>query len=184
MNPYQEKLKAFNDTEKYKLESFFVRQIIGAKPDEKILDFGCGLGRMVWQHRLAEVDCYGYDINNFRENDNPVIFREQYHFKFRQIYFMHSFAHLPKPEALFSTAFDTLLEDDGRIVIFTPNRDWLYYKNDPAYIPDNTVVRHYNLLDLRKLFESYGYEVEQEGQFGEQAVGACERIFFVARKKR
>lgn len=181
---YKEKLSSFNDTRKYELESFFFRKLIDAKLNEKVLDYGCGLGRMVWQLRMQEIDAYGFDVVNYRENDNPVIFRNEYHFAFDKIYFMHSFAHLPKPEALFETYFKDLLKTGGRVYIFTPNRDWLDYMKDESYIPDTTVVRHYNLAELKNLFGRFGYVVEQEGQYGPSNVArVCERIFLVARKK-
>ena len=56
--------------------------------------------------------------------------------------------------ALFDTAFDKLLDDDGRVYVFTPNRDWIEQVENPDYIADATVVRHYNLTDLSNLFGS------------------------------
>lgn len=181
---YKEKLIEFNDRPKYESESFFMRRLIDAKPDEKILDFGCGLGRMVWQHRLDGVDCFGFDVMNYRENDNQMIFRSQYHFRFRQIYFMHSIAHIDSINNLFDTAFDDLLESGGRVVIFTPNRDWLYsLPDDPNYIHDSTVHHHFNIAELEHIFTKRGFRVEQTGQFGDvNKHGQCERIFFTAIK--
>lgn len=183
VDPYKEKLKQFNDARKYETESYFMRQLIDGQPNEKVLDYGCGLGRMVWQHRFKEVDCYGYDINNYRENDHAVIFRKSFHFTFDKIYFMHSFAHLGNPEALFNTAFKDMLNSGGRVYILTPNRDWLDQMHNPDYIPDASVVKHFNLQELTNLFGRHGYVVEQQGQFGAQCMArVCERIFIVARK--
>lgn len=181
---YKEKLIGFNDTGKYELESFFMKRLIHAQQGEKILDYGCGLGRMVWQHRLMGVDCFGYDIMDYTESFNPMYFRSSYHFRFRQIYFMHSFAHVENVGLLFTTTFRDLLEQDGRVVVFTPNKDWLSKLSNDKYTPDPTVVRHFNLAELRDLFQTNGFAVTSSGQFGDiNSRGQCERIFLIAQKQ-
>jgi len=180
---YKEKLEAFNAGKKYQQEVAFMMGMIGAGANEMVLDYGCGLGRMVWAMRDKDVACFGYDVLNYREQDNEFVFRDSYHFQFDKIYFMHSFAHMPKPGALFETTFKDMLKPGGRVYVFTPNRDWLEYMHNPDYVPDPTVVQHYNLQDLANMFGRHGYVVEQLGQFGATCnARVCERVFISARK--
>lgn len=180
---YKAKLLAFNDTKKYDLESFFMQQLIAARPNERVLDYGCGLGRMVWRLRLQDVDCYGFDVMNYREHDNPIVFRDAHHVPFDKIFFMHSWAHIPRPESLFDNVFTNLLKGGGQVTILTPNADWLEYMRDDTYVPDPTVVRHWTQAELVNAFGAHGYTVERQGQFGATCTGrVCERVFLTARK--
>ncbi len=178
---YKEKLIDFNSKEKYKREEAFLMHLIDAKIGEKILDFGCGLGRTVWHLRFNGFDTFGYDVNNFRESDNENIFRSEFHFQFDTIYFMHSFAHV-HAEKLFGTVFDTLLKSGGKVVIMTPNKHFVDAMQNADYVPDPTVVQHHTVEGLSKLFGSHGFKTELSGAYGEQCDGICERIFYIAKK--
>lgn len=159
-------------------------RLIDPQADEKILDYGCGLGRLVWRLRGGKylAQSYGFDINNFRERDNENIFRDSYHFPFDKIYFMHSFAHI-HPDKLFPSVFRHGLNSGGKVIVLTPNKDWVESMMNPGYIPDETVIQHYNPEELRDIFTQNGYTIEQQGQYGTlNKLRVCERIFLVARK--
>lgn len=180
---YKEKLFRFNLTEKYNKEVEILLKFLDPIKNEKILDIGCGTGQMVWNLRREKfTQAFGYDVNNYRAVDDPHIFRNEFHFSFNKIYFMHSFAHIPDIGHFLITKIDKLLSPRGKIFIVTPNRDWLDLNPNPEYISDPTVVNHYGSDNLRELFVNLGYNIELQMQFGESKLGVNERILFIASK--
>jgi len=181
---YKQKLVDFNGTLKYKREMNFMAKLIEPKHSEKILDFGCGLGRMVRELLLKGVDVFGYDVNEYVEQPDEHVFRKSFHFQFDKIYFMHSFAHIENIKMLFTETFETFLKSGGYVIVLTPNKDFIEHLTDvQQYVPDPTVVKHYNLNDIVNVFSENGFIVETQGQIGNNLFGHCERIFVVARKK-
>lgn len=184
MGKYIEKLIQFNSTLKYQREQKFLFKLVEAKHNEKVLDIGCGLGRTVRFFRSKGVECFGYDVNDYIEKPDAHMFRSEFHFQFDKVYFMHSFAHIPNAEHMIGDTLEKVMKDDGTVTVITPNRDFIQHLSDvTSYVPDETVVQHYNLNDLTNIFGSNGYVVEHAGQLGNNLFGHCERCFVVARKK-
>lgn len=175
---YKDKLIQFNGTEKYKKEMEFLLAVLNPLSDEKILDYGCGLGRMVWKLRKQyDALAFGFDVNNFREQDDQFLFRDSFYFPFDKIYFMHSIAHIPDIENVLSRLLSWAVKPTSEIVVITPNSDWLNINKSPDYIPDPTVNQHQNIHTLEKLFVDLGCKTIIRGQFGTSKGGCNERIF-------
>lgn len=178
---YKEKLKGFNDTIKYRREEDFLLSLLDPKPGERILDYGCGLGRTVHRLRAMGYDAYGYDVTDYVENPSANYFRRSYHFRFNKIYFMHSIAHVPSIDYTVGRLTQTFLESGGEIVVITPNEDWLLNQSTFGYEPDKSVIRHYGVKELRNLFGRHGFLVPLLGSFGAvDSYGYCERVFLKA----
>lgn len=179
---YKKKLQEFNSTEKYKLERDFLINILQPQRGERILDYGTGLGRMVYHlNDTFGTSCYGYDLINLREKDCQFWFRNSYHFKFHKVFFMHSIAHIPDIEYKLLMLRQNLLEPEAKIYVITPNKIWIENQETPKnYIPDNTVVQHFNLGQLKKLFIDGGFKIIMCGQFGELSATHNERLFLEA----
>jgi len=184
MISYKEKLMQFNATEKYKREQSFFINLMNPQQNERILDYGCGLGRMVHVLRSRGCCSFGYDVNNLVESSNEFLFKNSFHIKFSKVYFMHSFSHIPSVNKLISETLKQVLDDSGKVFIFSPNPDWLKMMPSNNYIPDPTVVRHYSLNELQYMFGKEGYLIESCGQYGPTcSAGFNERLFFSAKLK-
>lgn len=174
---YKEKLKQFNSTHKYKCEVNLLVNLMNPRAGEKILDYGCGLGRTVRHiNEVTTANCFGYDVRNLREQDDQYFFRDSFHFKFHKVFFMHSLAHIPS----IKTKLDQLKEflyPDSRVYVVTPNRLWIREVNGREYIPDPTVIEHFSSNSLGELFYHCGYEVVNAGQFGDILNNQHERLF-------
>ena len=167
---YKEKLRQFNSTEKYKKEVNFLWSLLG---DTIKLDYGCGLGTA-----MDLFYCDGYDVNMYYEGHNlSNYYNHLPDRKYEDIYFLHSFAHIPNPHDVLRI----LRKYKARITIITPNLQWLMLQDNKGYVKDPTVVKHYTLTQLEQMLKDCGYSVEFAGQFGEQKYGFNERIFIQAR---
>lgn len=137
-------------------------------PKEKILDYGCGLGTAVRHIRdIYGSMCFGYDVNNYRDQDDVCIFKSDYFFKFDKVFFMHSIAHLPDVEEKLEKLKE-LLNPEAKVYVITPNGEWVIHQDNQAsdYKPDTTVIQHFYLTDLENLFLKAGFKVTLSGQFG------------------
>lgn len=173
---YKEKLIQFNSTDKYKKELKFLYDLINPKRNEKILDYGCGIGTaMKHIHFNSEAEVYGYDITKELYMWDEFWFITKMYFKADTVFFMHSLAHIQYPPL--QKIKDDFLNINGRLIIITPNYLWL----DKDYKGDQTVIRHYDLQTLSKLVEDAGFKIERIGQFGEVRNNINERLFLVAR---
>lgn len=180
---YKEKLIQFNSTEKYKGEIETLLRFFDTDTRDKILDVGCGTGQFInFLRKQKFSQAFGYDVNNYRIEDDPHVFRSEFHFQFNKIIFLHSFAHIPDIEFFLVNTIGKLLISGGQIFILTPNKDWLDLNSNPEYIADPTIVNHYGMEDLKDLFTRLGYKIELQMQFGESKLGVNERILFIAKK--
>lgn len=175
---YKEKLKKWNDTDKYREELDFLYKLISPKYGDVILDFGCGIMTAINNFNArGEAFFYGYDVEEYGEQEDYHLYDKEINRKYDCIYYMHSFAHIKAPKFMLEKLRDSLTED-GRIVVLTPNLDWLDY----GYNNDPTVIRHYTIDILSKIFTDAGYKIKQTGQFGEPKDKVNERIFLIANK--
>lgn len=172
---YKEKLLQFNATEKYQRELAALEKALDIKPKEKILDYGCGTGFALFNlmHR-HNCEVFGYDANDYFTG-NRYFYRNELFFRVDKAYFMHSFAHIPRPERQLIQLRTEFLKAGGRIVIITPDADWLKKNQRPGYIPDPTVIRHYTGEELRLLVECAGFTVTEYGTTEDE-----ERIVLIA----
>ena len=98
---------------------------------------------------------------------------------------MHSIAHLTLPFTTLRNIFKEFIKDGGKLVIITPNAEWLRLKNGVHKVTDDTVVSHFTEKDLRTLVIAAGFrnvETSQFGYFSEEIKGERERILLTATK--
>lgn len=190
MNPtreaYKTKLANFNSTEKYRSEVDFLFRLMNPKPGEKILDYGCGRGHLVWDLVDTGYDAYGHDFINYREKDDMFRFRQEYYFKFDKVFMMHSIAHIPDIEQKLVALKDGM-SPGGKVYVITPNKDWIDEQDDENYKPDPTVVKHFHQVSLDGVFNRCGFKILSFGQFGNikqyhgnESVCINERLFLEA----
>lgn len=174
---YKAKLIKFNSTEKYKKEYKFLKSLIGSKP-KTVLDYGCGIGSNVDKlNAFTEHMVFGYDATKWNDDFTYIDSMGEYDV----VYFMHSIAHVQYVETLLSRIKLKNLNKGGKVIVITPNADWLKLNENPEYIPDPTVFRHYNMETLSQLFNDCGYSIEMVGQFGQVTKGINERVFLIAK---
>lgn len=184
MNNYREeykaKLRQFNSTEKYRNELDFIVKLMAPLNGEKILDYGCGLGTAVRHIRnYSNADCFGYDVMNYRDEDDLSLFRNNYFFKFSKVFFLHSIAHVPEIEWKLQELKELLLPE-AKVYVITPNKLWIEKLNKADYIPDPTVINHFYPIELEELFKNAGFKIITQGQFGQCTGGVNERLFLEA----
>jgi len=179
---YKQKLLEFNAGPKYRDEMLFMSKLIGADNTDKILDYGCGTGTMM-EHLRSHSDAaiYGYDVENYL--DEPVDFwwRQDFYFKFKKAYFMHSIAHIEDVRLQLIKLKDEFLLPDSTIYVLTPNASWISLQKNREYLADKTVVQHFTAKSLGELFVQCGFKVESQGQYGAELNGNHERLFLTAR---
>lgn len=172
---YAEKLKQFNSTEKYKSELKFLKKFIGMS-HKRVLDYGCGNGCAVESLQKFGYNVYGCDINehNFDFDYHDLQDTDN----FNVVYFMHSLAHIENVKQLLNWYFF----EGKKVVVITPNADWLELNKNDFYKPDDSVVKHFKQSELVELFEGCGFRIEECGQFGKLTGNQNERLFLVAVK--
>jgi 2-polyprenyl-3-methyl-5-hydroxy-6-metoxy-1,4-benzoquinol methylase len=177
---YKIKLREFNSTEKYKSELILLVDLLHCTPNKKILDYGCGLGTAVrYINENTQSNCFGYDVRNCRETDDPYLFRNEYFFKFQSVFFMHSIAHIPDVAQKLQE-LKMLLSIGANIYVITPNKHWLREINGKEYVPDPTVINHFSSIELQNLFIDNGFKIDLSGQFGSILNNQHERLFLKA----
>lgn len=180
---YKKKLSDFNNTVKYVEERGMLISLLDLNAGDKVLDYGCGLGRNVhYVNDLAMgAKCFGYDYYNLVEEVNDHLFRQSYHFKFDKVFFMHSLAHIPDVEGKLMFLRETMLNPSAIISVITPNKDWLsLIERAKDYVADETVICHFTQQELERLFVHSGFKVLEIGQVGTEKGDQKERLFLKA----
>jgi len=176
---YKEKLKVFNGTEKYFRELDFLEKLVEPGFNQTVLDIGCGLGTAIkYFQKINRAHYYGYDVVDYTGQKEWFI--DKIDSSFNKMYFMHSFAHISEPDKLLMRLRALVMQE---IVVVTPNALWLERMRNDKYVPDPTVVKHYNIDELTELFTNAGFKTKACGQFGEYKDGYNERIFYVGTVK-
>ena len=171
---YKDRLDNFNKSKKYWSEVHFLRGLL--RPESKrVLDYGCGTGFCAKVLRMVGFDVEGYDQNEWGAFDY-----KQPSGSYNEIYLMHSIAHLESPLKTI-LALKAYLSSEGRLIIITPNQEWLHQIRTPEnYKPDPTVVQHFSQYKLEQLITDAELKIVNSGQFGERVGNFNERIFIVA----
>ncbi len=178
MDNYKDKLVEFNSTEKYERELLFLKGLLPR--NGRVLDYGCGTGFAADVLDKGHHDVDGFDVSPVSDWDKFVTDPFQF---YDAVYFMHSLAHIQDPEKVLKEQRHWLLKD-ARIIVITPNLDWINSKGQSGYNPDETVVQHFCQLRLEQLFIKSGYTIEQSGQFGQRLGPHNERLFLVAKRNK
>lgn len=178
---YKEKLHHFNSTEKYQNELNLLLSMLDLQGNEKALDIGCGTGAaMKFLHEKTGHDIIGFDVTQDLYEWDKFYFRKEIYFQVAAVYFMHSLSHIPFADDLLRKVREVFLLPHGKLVIIAPNPDWLRLKQNPDYIPDPTVIKHYSLTELIEIVTDAGFKVTMSGQFGERVGDVNERVFIKA----
>ena len=182
---YYKRLQEWNASEKYCNELNFLSSLLQIKEPLKVLDYGCGIGTAMKHISEAhpQTQVFGFDINIFQGRVMPDYhFRSDFWFEFDRIYLMHSIAHFTSPIDTLKT-IRRFLKHDGRMVIITPNTDWLWLKNGMKNVKsDSTVVEHFSPRTLKETVEKAGFQVTMSGQYGEMIGQQSERLYIVCKK--
>lgn len=169
---YRKKLEEFNETDKYKSELRFLKGLIGGCHNY-VLDYGCGTGTAANYLQLnSNNNISGYD----KTEHNKSFWYAKPTTPFDVVYFMHSIAHVENIEDVLKSLITK------RVVIITPNAEWIALNQEDDYIPDPTVKRHFSQITLHYLMTNSGYTVKNFGQFGKFTNGINERLFLIAEK--
>lgn len=173
---YVDRLRRFNDSEKYSIEMEFMFSLVTNIPWHSILDYGCGLGKMVRELRARGFNAFGYDVLWYEDSEPPEWWIRNTEQVFDHVYFMHSLAHIPNVDKVLKK----IRGYAESISIITPNLDWLELKGQYGYDPDPTVVQHFTSETLESLVTSCGFKPLLQGQFGTLLKTQHERLFMKA----
>jgi len=179
---YHQKLIRFNATDKYRMEMELVKKLMDPEPGEMVLDYGSGLGHMVcYLQEETRAKVFGFDIQEWwKEDERPNWFKDNIWFKLDYIYFMHSFAHIPDVVDQLINLRENCLNPGGKIIVMTPNKLWLDKFDNPDYVPDPTVHKHYTQKELGDIFVRSGFNTVEHGQWGDAKGDQQERIYAIA----
>lgn len=177
---YREKLEQFNSTEKYKRELDFLFKLIDPKDNEKIIDIGCGIGTALnYFKNKSNALWFGYDVVKYYQFALSKI-----PYRINKAYFMHSLSHIKEPDKLIYLIASRMMPK-GEIIIITPNPNWILENKKQYYKPDETVIEHHDLGDIKEFLKN-DFDIIVSGQFDsiqDDESNYNERIFIKARLK-
>jgi 2-polyprenyl-3-methyl-5-hydroxy-6-metoxy-1,4-benzoquinol methylase len=185
VNKYKGKLEQFNKTANYRSEYELLRGLIGVD-SKTVVDYGCGTGFLVDKFDNDSVTIVGYDVNDYWDNQYPSYLRaKSLPMNFNTVYFMHSLSHIENLQEVLRNLY-TKISGDGRIIVITPNPDWIRLFNERfkrEYKPDPTVVKHLDREELFQVMNDSGFLEITCGQVGMSCDGQHERLFGVYQRK-
>jgi len=184
---YCKRLRDWNNSEQYKSEIDFLNSLLQIHGNDKVLDYGCGIGTAIkmLSEKHPQAQIYGFDVNRFEERVvDDFYIRSEFYFQFDRIYFMHSLAHIPDLVNMLQRLYD-FQKPNAKLVVITPNYDWLWLKNGHKDVKsDSTVICHFTMKSLKDTFLEAGYEIEMSGMYGNLLGQQAERLYLVAKKRR
>ena len=184
LSSYAKRLQEWNSNKKYQSEILFLERLLNLEENERVFDYGCGIGSCVeyFTNKYKSI-VTGFDVNLFDEIVNKDWFETELKGPYNKVYFMHSLAHIPGLNTILSE-LKNHLSKENLVVVITPNKDFDDYykriKSNNKYNPDATVIKHFTTLSLSELFETNGFSVIANGQFGKFENGHFERLFLLA----
>lgn len=181
---YKSKLRAFNNTEKYRNELVLLYALLNPNSDDVIVDYGCGLGTAAdFIRKRTTSMVIGFDIHELYYEYEKEYFTNKLNFKADKVYFMHSLAHIYNIDEVLNNLRFNVLKGEKELVIITPNVDWVEEMKNDKYIPDPTVVQHYSQGQLKLILNAQGFKVKSICDFGASANGRniYERIMIKAK---
>ncbi len=167
-------------------KKFFEEKIGYNNPNLKILDFGCGDGKMFnwFKQFIKEENIYGLDISKTRiRRCEKIGWKNVLRIdKLKRLPFGDNFfdvvslceviEHIPKTEiSFYLKEFRRILKKDGKLIITTPNYPikrlydflFIFLKKKLRYLTDDpTHVCLYNFDRLEKALNPYFIEIEIE----------------------
>jgi len=180
---YKQKLIAWNSTIKYKKELEFLYLLFdNPQRGDLFLDFGCGVMTAInYFNQKSDAMFYGYDVQEYGEQSDYSLYDKELKKKYSTIYLNHSIAHIKNPVTCLTSLKDNLISG-GKIIVITPNLDWLTFKNEGKEIKtDPTVIKHYSSLTLERLFVKNRYDIICQGQFGDCLNNQHERLWLIGK---
>jgi 2-polyprenyl-3-methyl-5-hydroxy-6-metoxy-1,4-benzoquinol methylase len=145
--------KNFEGTPKDFRRYIALMKSFGAKPGDRVLDFGCSWGYGTWQLKEHGFNVTGFDVSNVR----VAYAREKLHLRttseldevencFDFIFSAHVLEHVPSPKDSLRFACNHLAEG-GMLVAITPNGSFHRRIRHPAAWRRAWGQKHPNLLD-------------------------------------
>lgn len=144
--------------QKYKVRDMSISFLSGLiDKNDKILDFGCGIGGGAYSLKNAGFDISGYDpyVKNIRYDNGTIIYNELSQLrnkKFSKILFSHSLEHTVNPVEILNFVCENLLENNGLIIIGIPvcSWAWKHYRTNWVQIdaPRHIFIPSENAMEL------------------------------------
>jgi SAM-dependent methyltransferase len=149
------------------------RALLQRKPNSAVLDIGCGTARKAAQLLIPFAGRYrGIDQASAIEYCRKTIIAPNVEFvvddleqptrrdgaPYDLIVCADVVEHLGNPRGLLEFAKD-VLSDDGRLIISTPERDFMHGRG-MTHSPNPEHVREWNRAEFRKLLVAHGLKVE------------------------
>ena len=168
--------KRFNE------EMDLIYELMPPVPGDKILDVGCGTGRLglFLLNREKNIEVTFSDVSfqsaKYLLGQKFVVcpssrmpFSDKY---FDKIYCLHMISHVKKIEESISELY-RIIKENGELLIITPNKYYVYVlrvaaflKLIPEYDFDKTAKHLFGKNQLRKFLEKFGWQVKKADYFG------------------
>ena len=150
----------------------FLKKHLGLKKGMKLLEAGCGTGRILLHLARNGVKCYGIDpskkmLKVFRQKkgSEKIILKtgdiEKIHHKdntFDAIYTMHVLMHLPDYKKAIKEMY-RVLKPGGVLIADFPNADSFWTKLSLLFFPRHKRTRIFTIKELKAFFKSYDYKI-------------------------
>ncbi|MDR1326772.1 MAG: class I SAM-dependent methyltransferase [Heliobacteriaceae bacterium] len=101
---------------------------------DKIIDVGCGSGKLIYHMKNAWLNVCGYDPfikEKIVHNNGVVIYKdinEIKNKKFSVVIMKHSFEHMSNPQEMFNLVSEKLLSKNGKFILSIPLALWAWKK--------------------------------------------------------
>jgi SAM-dependent methyltransferase len=166
-----ETIEAIDKESLYRKERFGkerLKILLKYKKRGKLLDIGCGTG---WFIELAKeyFNCFGVEYSDdlikylIEKNINVYKDIDDVKNKYDLITLFDLIEHVPSPRKMLKNIYDNLINDDGIILLFTPNYNSIsFYKlgKQCSLLTPPAHLYYYTPLCFKRLAEDVGFIVE------------------------